>query len=213
VSQVNLLPPEILAGHRTRRLATLIVIGGGVLVVLLLGFYLLQITRLGSVEDDISAQQRTNNAIQDDIDGLEKYEELQVEAQQQQALLNAAYQDEMSFSQALMDISRITPSESYLNSLGITITGGAATGTETTGTEGAPTFVGTLQLGGQAVGIDVVAQWITLLEGVTGWVNPWVPTVNTSDPALDIRDFTASVDLTPDALTERGRGGVATDGG
>jgi hypothetical protein len=189
----------------------MIAIGGAILVGLLFAFYLVQITRLNGVEDDIAAQQRTNNAIQDDIDLLQKYEDLQVEAQQQQALLNAAYQDEMSFSQALMDISRITPSDSYINSLGITVTGASDT-TGTTGTEGAPTFVGTLQLGGQAIGVDTVAQWITLLEGVTGWVNPWIPTVTTSDESLDVRDFTASVDLTPDALTPRGRG-ETTGGG
>jgi hypothetical protein len=212
VSQVNLLPPEVLAGQRTRRLASLIVVGGAILVGLLFAFYLFQVTRLNGVEGDIADQQRTNNAIQDDIDALQKYEDLQVEAQQQQALLDAAYRDELSFSQALMDISRITPSDSYINSLGITVTGSTDT-TGTTGTEGAPTFVGTLQLAGQAIGVDTVAQWITLLEGVTGWVNPWVPTVTTSDPALDVRDFTASVDLTPDALTPRGRGGETTDGG
>ena len=55
------------------------------------------------------------------------------------------------------------------------------------------------------MGIDTVALWINRLEEVTGWVNPWVPTVNTADPVRDFRDFSVSVDLTTDALTQRGR--------
>ena len=96
---------------------------------LLLLFFVVQMTRLGGVEDEIEAQQRTNNAIQDEIDGLEKYEDLQVLAQQRQALLDAAYQNELSFSQALMDLSRITPSDSYVNSFGLTMGGAPATDT------------------------------------------------------------------------------------
>jgi hypothetical protein len=198
VSQVNLLPPEIVAGQKTRRLAGLVALAGGVLVLLLLAFYVIQVGRLGGVEDDIEAQQRTNNAIQDEIDGLVKYEDLQVRAQQQQALLDGAYRNEVSFSQALMDLSRITPTDSYVDSFGITVTGPAP---EATGVA----FVGTITVNGQAVGMDSVAQWITRLEEITGWVNPWVPAVNTVDVGLDFREFSVSVDLTSDALTGRGR--------
>ena len=205
MSQVNLLPPEIIAGQKTKRLTGLVILGGGVLAVLVLAFFLLQIGRLNSVEDDIAAQQRTNNAIQDEIDGLVKYEDLQVLAQQRQALLDAAYRDELSFSQALMDVSRITPSDSYLNSLSITVSGGVPN-------DNGVTFVGTVSLAGQAIGVDTVAQWINLLEEVTGWVNPWVPALSTTDPVKDVRDFSASVDLTNDALTPRGRGTAEATG-
>ncbi|MEX0984261.1 MAG: hypothetical protein WD096_04350, partial [Actinomycetota bacterium] len=162
MSQVNLLPPEILAGQKTKRLAGLVFLGGAVVAVLVLAFYLVQVNRLGSVETEIEAQQRTNNAIQDEIDGLVKFEDLQVLAQQRQALLDAAYLDELSFSQALMDLSRLTPSDSYVNSFGITVTGGVPD-------ESGITFVGNIAISGQAVGIDTVAQWITRLEEVTGW--------------------------------------------
>ena len=167
MSQVNLLPPE----DRSRASAH---VGSPVswrsaariLVGLLLAFYLLQVGRLGGVEDDIAGQQRTNSAIQDEIDALVKYEDLQVQAQQSQSVLDAAYANELSFSQALMDVSRVTPSDSFLDAFGINVTGG-------TPTDSGVTFVGTVSLSGQAVGMETVASWINRLEEITGWVNPW----------------------------------------
>jgi hypothetical protein len=75
------------------------------------------------------------------------------------------------------------------------------------------TFVGTVTIGGQTIGIDTVALWITRLEEIAGWVNPWIPTVNTIEPSRDVRDFSASVDLTSDALTPRGRAAGVPDAG
>jgi len=201
MSQVNLLPPEILQSQKTRRLAGMILVAGAVLAVLVFAFFLLQVARLSGVQDEIEAQQRQNNAVQDDIDALQRFEDLKIEAQQQQELLSAAYADELSLSQLLMDLSRVTPSDSYVTTLTVTITGGQTTADGIT-------FVGSVNLAGQAVGMDTVAQWITRLEEVEGWVNPWVPSVNTVDAELDFRDFSVTVDLTTNALTVRGRAGA-----
>jgi len=205
MSQVNLLPPDIKKQQGTRKLATTIVIGGLVVLGLIVAFYLLQVNRLAGVNDDIEAQQRTNASIEREIDDLQPYADLQVEADQAVEMLQNAYAGEMSFSQALMDMSRITPSDSYLQSLAI--------GLESSTVDGDVTFVGTLAFNAQAIGIDTVALWISRVEEIEGWVNPWIATVDTTDDSLDIRSFPVNADLTSEALTPRGRGDLEATGG
>ena len=127
VSQVNLLPPEILQGQKYRRSAVAVLLGGVVLLVFIFAFYLLQIQRLSSVEDDISAQELTNAGLQEQIDGLQEFEDLKIQAEQTEAVLASAYQNEVSFSGLLLDLSRVMPSEAYLQdyTAAITTTGGA----------------------------------------------------------------------------------------
>jgi Tfp pilus assembly protein PilN len=200
VSQVNLLPPDILRGQQQRRTAALIALGGALVLALILGFYLLQVGRLSSVNSDIEALEATNADISAEIAELQRFADLQAQAQQQEALLASAYRDEVSFSGMLMDLSRVTPSDSYVSSFNATISGSDAASEAG--------LIGTLQIAGEAIGYDTVATWLTRLEQVRGWVNPWVPSVAESDPTIDSQTFSASVDLTADVLTERGKGVV-----
>src|SRR5439155_107433 len=75
----------------------------------------------------------------------------------------------------LMDLSRVIPSDAYLDTFTATITGppAATTGGTTTTTP----LIGTMITGGQAIGFDSLSIWLTRLELVQGWVNPWMPTI------------------------------------
>jgi hypothetical protein len=205
VSQVNLLPPDILQRQGQRRLTTSVIVAGAVIMGLIIAFYLLQVNRLGGVEDDIQAQERTNQSIQNEIDALQPFEDLQIQADQSLEMLRGAYAGEMSFSQAMMDVSRITPSDSYLQNLAI--------GLEEPTVNGDVTFIGTIAFNAQAIGIDTVALWISRVEEIEGWVNPWIASVETTDSSLDIRSFPVNADLTSEALTPRGRGDLEATGG
>jgi Tfp pilus assembly protein PilN len=209
MSQVNLLPPEILKSQQYKRLTFVMVIVGAVFVALVFAFYLLQVKHLADVHNDIEAQQQTNAQFQSQIADLQKYATLQTEAQQKATLLSAAYAGEMSMSGLLMDLSSVTPSESYLSSL--SITSGQSSGSSTD-TSGGALFIGNIQLSGQAIGFPTLSTWLVGLEQVDGWVNPWMPTISAADPTIDSFTFSISVDLTPDALTPRGRGEVSTGG-
>jgi hypothetical protein len=63
-----------------------------------------------------------------------------------------------------------------------------------------------------ALDYETIASWLTRLERVRGWVNPWVTSI--ADPENGPITYTSGVDLTTAALTERGRraGGVADAG-
>ncbi len=210
MGQVNLLPPDILQGQRYRRLTLTVLAAGAFILALIVVFFLIQVGRLGSVNDKITAEKQTNANLQSQIDSLQKYDDLQVAAQQAQSQLNAAYAGEVSFSGMLMDLSRVIPSDAYLDTFTATITGppAATTGGTTTTTP----LIGTMTTGGQAIGFDSLSIWLTRLELVRGWVNPWMPTITANPSVPNAFTFTTSVDLTQDVETPRGRGEVTADG-
>jgi Tfp pilus assembly protein PilN len=132
MSQVNLLPPDILQGQRYRRLTLTVLLAGAIILALIVVFFLVQVGRVGSVNDKITAEKQTNANLQSQIDSLQKYDDLQVAAQQAQSQLNAAYAGEVSFSGMLMDLSRVIPSDAYLDTFTATITGPPAATPHTT---------------------------------------------------------------------------------
>jgi Tfp pilus assembly protein PilN len=206
VSQVNLLPPEILQRQVLRRRTTMIAILGGVVVLAVLLFYFVQTTRLSGVEDDIAAQEATNASITAQIAGLQEFATLQATAQAKSNLLASAYANEISFSGLLMDMSRVIPSDAYLDTFAIATQApdqGAAAVTEPSGTQ-LPVFVGTIQSGGKGLSVETLATYLTRLESVKGWVNPWMNAL-TKETDSNSYSFTAGVDLTDAVVTPRGK--------
>lgn len=207
MSQVNLLPPDILQAQRYRRLTSGVVVAGIVLVAAVFGYYLLQSNELSSVNDEIVAQEATNASIQASIAEKQKYADLQAEAQAQQQLLAAAYAGEVSFSALLMDFSRVIPSDAYVNSLAV------QADQATVAAEGAtPGLIGGITGSGQAVSIDTLSVFLTRLEQVKGWVNPWMSTVSRNEE-VNGYDYSVSVDLTDEVVTERGKEGAVDAAG
>jgi Tfp pilus assembly protein PilN len=206
VSQVNLLPPEILAAQRQRRLAGVVALAGVGVIGLILVFYVLQLGKVSGIRSDIDQQKQTNQGLQTEIQKLREFEQLRAQAQAKQKLLNDVFANEISFSGLLMDISRVIPSSAALTSM-------TATSQEPIPSTGGSTLLtGRIDVAGLALDYDTIASWLTRLERVRGWVNPWVTSI--ADPESGPITYSSGVDLTTAALTARGRraGGVADAG-
>jgi len=210
VSQVNLLPPEILERQKWRRLTLMVLAGGAVVIGLVFVFYLLQAGTLGGVRDDIDAQRATNEGLRGEIAELQRFEDLQVLAQAKQQLITSAFAGEVSLSGMMMDVSRVIPSDAALNSLAIAIT---PVSPDAVPVEGAPTFVGTITTSGEGDGIDTLSTWLTRLEQVEGWVNPWMSSISRRGEGETVFTFSSGVDLTVEVVTERGGRVVTPDEG
>jgi Tfp pilus assembly protein PilN len=206
VSEVNLLPPDILAAQRQRRMAGVVALAGVGAIALILLFYLLQVNKLSGVRSDIERQQRTNAGLQSQIERLREFDELRARAQAKQELLNLVFANEISFSGLLMDLSRVIPSNAALTSMN------AASEEPTPTTGGSTLLLGRIDVAGLALDYDTLASWLTRLERVRGWVNPWITSI--ADPETGPITYTSGVDLTAAAVTQRGRraGGVAGAG-
>jgi Tfp pilus assembly protein PilN len=206
VSQVNLLPREILDRHRERRLAVLVGIVGAIVLLLIFAFYLYQTTRLSSVNDQIATAEGDNASVQKQIDDLQSYAALQDKAQEQESLLASAYQNDVNFSQLLMDVSRVIPSDEYLDTLTFQVSAASAStsATTTTTTTETPSFVGAMSATGKGVSVETLSTWLTRMESVKGWVNAWMGSV-TRDATGTSYTFSSGVDLTDGVLSERGK--------
>ncbi|HEX6400806.1 MAG TPA: hypothetical protein VF108_10125, partial [Actinomycetota bacterium] len=117
MSQVNLLPPDVQAAQRQRRLAGVVALAGVGVIGLILVFYVLQLGNLAAVREDIEDEERSNASLQTEIDQLQEFEDLQARQQAKQQLLNQVFANEVSFSGLLMDVSRVIPSTAALTSL------------------------------------------------------------------------------------------------
>jgi Tfp pilus assembly protein PilN len=202
VSQVNLLPPDILAAQRQRRMAGVVALAGAGVIGLIFVFYVLQLSTLGSVNEDIERAEQNNAGLQRDIEALQPFEEIRSQAQAKQDLLNQVYVDEISFSGILMDVSRVIPSEAALTSF-------SATSQEPTAATGGSTqFVGRIDVAGLAIDYDTIASWLMRLERIRGWVNPWVTSI--ADPDTGPITYASGVDLTTAVVTERGQQAAGT---
>ena len=211
MSQVNLLPPEIRQRAQIRRV-TMMVIGAGVVVLVLIAlFFVVQSASLSRVNEDIDAQERKNAGLQSEINGLQEFAALQTEAQAKSALLTTAFANEVSFSGLLLDLSRVIPSDAYLTTFSAQVAPPAATDPTVAVPVATTTpLIGTMTAAGEASGADSLASWITRLESVNGWVNPWITTITESAPASDRFTFNSGTDLTSDVLTDRARDATET---
>jgi Tfp pilus assembly protein PilN len=210
VSQVNLLPPEIRQRAQTRRVTFMVIAAGVAVLVLIFFLYFVEAANLARVNDQVAAKESDNQKIQAQIDGLQEFATLQTEAESKQALLSAVYANELSFSGVLLDLSRVIPTDAYLTTFSAQVGASGAT----VATPGGTVLVGSITTGGEAAGVDTLASWITRLEQVKGWVNPWISTfTEVAPPGSQRYTFTSGVDLTTDALTKRGRQGAGTAAG
>jgi Tfp pilus assembly protein PilN len=206
VTQVNLLPPEIRQRTQSRRLTFMVVLAGIALLVLVGFLYAVQAANLSRVNEDIAAQESKNAQINAQIAGLQEFAALQTEAQAKKALLSTAFANEVSFSGVLLDLSRVIPSDAYLTTFAAQVTPPAAATTVPTAPVTTTPLIGTMTAAGEGSGADSLASWITRLESVKGWVNPWISTFSETTPNTDRFTFNSGADLTSDVLTDRARG-------
>jgi Tfp pilus assembly protein PilN len=222
--RINLLPPELYERQRTRRRTAAVVALGVIVLAALGGFYFLQVLEENSVQADVEAQQAENARLQGEINELQEIDLLQQEIDATRGLLTTLLSDRVMWSGVLRDVSLIIPGQVWLNGLTGQVGAPAATGTTTTATptttgtttttttpgqaQVGPALVGQLSFNGFAFTHPDVALWLSRLEDVRGFVNPWLQ--NSTDTVIGtqtVEQFTSSVDLSEQALARRRIGG------
>jgi Tfp pilus assembly protein PilN len=225
--RINLLPPELYERQRVRRQTGLVVVVGVLMLAALGGFWFLQVIRENAVREDIAAQEAENARLQQEINELQEIGQLQAEIDATRDLLNTLLADRVLWSGVLRDISLVIPGQVWLNGMtgqvgapaagtGTTTTTAAPTTTTTTTTTGTvpgqaaagPALVGQVSFNGFSFTHPDVALWLSRLEDVRGFVNPWLQ--NSTDTVIGtqtVESFTSSVDLSEQALARRQRGG------
>ena len=115
----------------------------------------------------------------------------------------------------LLDVSKVIPSDTYLTNFASTlrhhgrpVASSSSTSTTTT------TFVGTMTFSGTTLHFDSLSTWLNRLESRSKAGRTRGPRTSPQDASVaGAYTFDTSVDLTQDALTERGAAGAAASGG
>jgi Tfp pilus assembly protein PilN len=194
VTQVNLLPRDIRQRATTRRRTGIVAALGGVVVAALLVIWFLQGMRLSDLNDKLDAQNATNDRLQAEVAGLQHFADEQTALEARKALLQSALANTIRWSGVLNKVSQVEPNTMWLDSL---------TGSITVATPGAPApptggtaLIGSLQFAGNALDTGTIALWLTNLETVPGWVNPWFSSASkTLVGGTPVWQFSSSVDL------------------
>jgi Tfp pilus assembly protein PilN len=178
----------------------------GVIVLAAVGaFYFLQVLRLNEVEDDIAAQEAENAQLQAQITELQEIDALIMEIEATRGLLSSLLADRVLWSGVLRDISLVIPGQAWLNGVNGQVGVPGAEGTEPA-QPGA--LVGQISFNGFAFTHRDVALWLSRLEDVRGFVNPWLSNSTKTDIGTqEAVQFTSSVDLSEQALARGRRGG------
>jgi Tfp pilus assembly protein PilN len=211
MTQVNLLP-TIVREKQKSRAATAAVVAAMLGVLALLGFiYVLQAARLTSAQHKLEAQQVVNRGLQDKIAGLQQFAALKTEVAAGQALVQTLQFQQVQWSGVLRDVSMVIPNQAWLTSLTGTSGLGTAAAGAPKGAAGAAPAAGTgatpvanIQFQGFAFSHVVVAQWLTRLTQVNGWVNSWL-TSSSKATGTDQVQWGGTVDLSPAATANGGK--------
>ena len=171
-------------------------------------FYFFQVQRLSETQSDLDAQQSRNAKLESQIASLQEFADLQAVLASKEALLGEIFVNEVSWSSALLDVSRVIPDASYLTNLTGQVSPTVVGEVATEPTAGTPetSLIGNLTFAGVANKTETIATWITRLEEVKGWVNAWVNSAQEDAPFSRIYAFSSGLDLTQDAATAHGRG-------
>jgi Tfp pilus assembly protein PilN len=208
MSHVNLLPPELREMQAIRRRTALVALGGVAVLALLGVYYFVQTGKLSNEQSDLDQVRASSAIVQAQISELQPYADLQQQLEAKKQLKDTLFQNEISWSGVLLDISRVIPDTAYLSSFTGTVT--APTGT-VIGAPASPaastSLIGSMTFAGVAKQTETISTWLTRLEEVDGWVNPWVNSAQEQSADTGIYIFGGGVDMTTDAATVRGRGG------
>jgi Tfp pilus assembly protein PilN len=201
--RIDLLPDIYARRQRERRVIAGIALGGMVLLLLLLGYWLVLGARLSNAKEDLAASRARNAELQSQIDDLQKYSEMDAEVTAKRAALEAVLAGDVAWPSVLNDVANVLPGEVWLRVM--TASAGTTEGATPVGTETAPVRVtddvafGRMQFQGSALSQPGVAKWLLSLDTVKEfevvYLNDATKTEATEAGGQEVVDFDSTLEL------------------
>jgi Tfp pilus assembly protein PilN len=196
--KVNLLPPEIAEQARFRRIQ--VGLGGGLLAAVGV-VALLYVSAVGGVNEastELAASTATGTQLQAESAKYSDVTAVYARAAAAEAMLTMAMGEEVRYSQFLNDLSLTVPDNVWVKNVSF------AQGAVAPAVGATEPGIGTVTFSGVGFKHDDVAVWLESLASQKGYANPYFS--NSTAGLIGTRktvDFTSTVTLTPDALSER----------
>lgn len=222
---VDLLPPELAARRRDRRLIVWTAMAVAAFVGVLAGIYAVQVAALQdatAARDAIASRVATR---EERVAALAPYAELAARLEARDAVLQTAMAPEVSWSRLLTDVAQALPRDASLQTLAAT-TGDAAgagaaqpapaaDGAAAGGAETAEAAIGRIDVTGYSTAevSPGVRSVVERLPGVRGLVDPYLSTATATDlHGAPVTTFTLAAELDDGVRSHRYDDGLPPEG-
>lgn len=194
--QINLLPPELQARRRGRRVLSIVTIAGVVVLAFLGVVLFIQRTTISSEEDELERLQGQAAQLRTQVAELREFGQLKDEIDRKRNVLATALTNDVAWSKFLNDLSLIIPDDSWLTNLSLTASVGEAP-------SGVQSF-GNVSFQGFVFDFPGLAGWLTRTAQIEGLT--FVYLTNGSRQELSgqgVVSFAANANLTEALLSGR----------
>ncbi|MDQ4025365.1 MAG: PilN domain-containing protein, partial [Actinomycetota bacterium] len=186
-------------------------------LLLLIGWWLLLGTQIGSERDELAEAQARNSQLQTQIAALAPFAELQAEVEAKRAALVAVMTGDVDWPAIMTEIAMVIPGEVWLTSL--SASAGTTEGASPVGTETAPIRVseqtpfGRISFQGKSLSMPGVAKWLISLRNVKEFSAIWLNTASATvvEGQQTVVDFDSTLELSDRAASERFQGDLGED--
>ena len=196
--RINLMPVAVRERQEGRNLLYLL-IAGGIVFVLLLGFLWYQKgQQITKTRDDIAAQKRTNQQLQSEIRKLEYIVQKAQDVQRREAQVKDAWGGEVSWYRVLQDIATTMPTQTWLTSY--------QSSRSTPAQRGPVVVTGSFSVSGRGFDHPDSADWLARISQMREVAGLWLSSSSVSgEGAAKTATFASSGSLTSEAWSPRAR--------
>jgi Tfp pilus assembly protein PilN len=206
--RIDLLPESYAARQEERRSIAMVVIATLLVVLLLIVWWVYLGTKVSGARNDLAAAQQVNAGLQQDINRLQNFADLQLEVQTKTAALQAVMSGDIDWPAIMTEIAMVIPGEVWLTNLNTSA--GATEGAEPVPTETNPIRVsqgtpfGRIHFAGCSLTMPGVAKWLIRLGTVKEFTAVWLNTATAPDSATTCPvQFDSTLEMGPRAASER----------
>lgn len=211
--RVDLVPASYRLRQRQRQTLFAIVVGGVVLAVLLFGWWFLLGQQINDKEEELASVRASNARLQENIDELQRFADLEAEVQAKVAALQTVMVGDVNWPKVLTEVAVVVPGEIWFEQM--SGSAGATEGATPVGTETAPvrladdTPVGRVTFTGRTLSMPGVAKWLIRQMSVKDFQAVWLNNAVFSEAGQTdtggpvVGDWESTIELDAAALSNR----------
>jgi Tfp pilus assembly protein PilN len=206
--RIDLLPESYAVRQQERRSIALVVVATLLVLLLLIVWFLYLGTKVNGARNDLAAAEQENAQLQQNINRLQNFAELELEVQTKTQALRTVMTGDVDWPAIMTEIAMVIPGEVWLTNL--TTSAGLTEGAEPVPTETNPIRVsqgtpfGRIHFAGCSLTMPGVAKWLIRLNTVKEFTGVWLNTATAPDAATTCPvQFDSTLEMGPRSASER----------
>ena len=207
--RIELLPQAYFEQKRQRRVTAGVIIAGLLILTLLIGYWVTLGVRIANEQERLAEITASNQALQAQIDELQRFADMDAELKAKQAALATVMASDVDWPGVMTELAMVIPGEIWLTNM--TASAGQTEGATQVGTETAPVRVtaeeafGRIQFQGKSVTMPGVANWLIRLRTSREFNALWLnsATEEEIEEGTEVVNFDSTLELGREAASNR----------